>query len=191
MIEDIRNRQKHPVLKISSIQLRVGVLSVSVDPMDHRPTIDGQTRIVFDISLENIGSMMARNTCLRLESSALLSWGGYDNLTVRRRGQTSGIAAFWELIDPIYPGMTIGFWVDAMAPLSFGPVSAAELFGGPWLINRKKLADVPLSWSLFADNAPTIQGVVTMQDLGFAKAAGIAVDNHPQKGLIRLTYQMP
>ena len=76
LIEDIRNRQKHPLLKISSIQLELTNLPVSADPMEPfrpRPIIDGETRIVFHIFLENIGQMMARNTCLRLEGPMSLS----------------------------------------------------------------------------------------------------------------------
>jgi len=65
-----------------------------------------------------------------------------------------------------------------------------RLFRGPWLIDRKNLADTQLSWWLFADNAPAKQGVATMEDLGFEKAAAIAVDGDPRGGLIRLTYKL-
>ncbi len=193
LIEDIRNRQKHPLLKISSIHLQVTTLPLSFDPRDRLPTIDGETRVVFHIALENIGHMMARNTCLRLEGSESFSWRDYDNSTLRRRGQTNIVApVFWEVLDPIYPGMKIGFWVSATVSACYSPVSASRPFGGPWLVDGQNPADARISWWLFADNAPAKQGIATMEDLGFEKAVGIAVDRHPEKGPIRFTYkQMP
>ena len=191
MIEDIRNRQKHPLLEMSSIQLQISGLPVSLEDLDHRVTIDGESRITFLISVQNVGRIMARNACLRLEGSMMsLSWSDYDSQTLRRRGQTSIIEpAFWEFLDPIYPDMKIGLWVAAKMPLCYVPVSANPPFGGPWLIDRTKLANTRLSWWLFADNAPAKQGDATMEDLGLEQAAGIAVDRHPQKGLIRLNYK--
>jgi hypothetical protein len=192
MIEDIRNRQKHPLLEMSEIQLQVAGLPVSVEPIDQRATVDGDTRTIFHISVQNIGRIMARNACLRLDGSEMsFSWRDYDNQTVRRRGQTSIIApAFWEFLDPIYPGMKIGFWVAATAPACYVPASAKAPLGGPWLVDRKELAQTRLSWWLFADNAPVNQGEKTMEDLGFEKAAGIALDKDPQKGLIRRTHPL-
>jgi len=191
LIEDIRNRQKHPLLNISSIQLQITGLPVSLEESSHRPTIDGEVQIAFHFSLENIGHVIARNACLRLEGSGSFRWRGYDNSTLRRRGQTSTIArAFWEFLDPIYPGMKIEFWVNAVMNACYVPQSGGTPFGGPWLIDRKNLADTQLSWWLFADNAPAKQGVATMEDLGFEKAAAIAVDGDPRGGLIRLTYKL-
>jgi hypothetical protein len=189
LIEDIRNRQKHPLLEISSIQLQVASIPLALRSPDNVPIIDGEVRIIFQISLENVGRMMARNTCLRVED-AVISWRGYDPSTVRRRGQasTQATAFFGELIDPIYPGMKMGFWIDARMPACYVPVSASSPFGGPWLIDRKKPADARLSWWLFADNAPVKQGNSTMEDLGFEKAAGICVDKQTNGGVIRRTY---
>lgn len=190
MIEDIRNRQKHPVLEMSPIQLQISGLPVSVEDLDHRVTIDGATHVIFHISVQNIGRIMARNACLRLEGSMQLMWHDYDKETLRSRQQTFGVSPFWEFLDPIYPGMEIGFWVNAVVvDACYVPLSANPPFGGPWLIDRKKLANNRLSWWLFADNAPVKQGVATMEELGFEKAAGTAVDKHPERGLIRLTYK--
>jgi hypothetical protein len=192
MIEDIRNRQKYPLLEMSEIQLQITDLPVSVELLDQRVTIDGATRIVLHISVQNIGRIMARNACLRLDGSGMsFTWLDYDTQTLRRRGQTSIIApAFWEFIDPIYPGMKIGCWVAPTVPACYVPASAKAPFGGPWLVDRNKLTETRLSWWLFADNAPVKQGEKTMEELGFEKAARIAVDKHPHKGLIRHTCRL-
>jgi len=191
MIEDIRNRQKHPLLEMSEIQLRIAGLPVSVEPIDqwHRRqvTIEGDTQIIFNISVQNSGRIMARNACLRLDGSEMsVRWRDYDNHSVRRRGQTS--PAFWEFLDPIYPGMKIELWVAAAVSACYVPIPASSGLGGPWLIDMKALDTIRLSWTLFADNAPVKQGLATMEDLGFQNAAGIAVDKHPEKNLIRRTY---
>lgn len=189
LIEDIRNRQKHPLLEISEIRLQITDLPVSVEPIDLQATIDGETRITLNISVQNAGPIMARNACLRLDGSEMsLGWRDYDNHSVRRRGQTS--PAFWEFLDPIYPGMKIGLWVAATVPACYVPASGKAPFGGPWLVDRKRLADTRLSWWLFADNAPVRQGEMTVEDLGFENAAKIAVDKHPRNGLIRHTYRL-
>jgi hypothetical protein len=85
--------------------------------------------------------------------------------------------------------MSIDTWIAAMLRLSYAPISGSSPFGGPWLVNGEKTVDVRLSWWLFADSAPARQSDTTFADLDFEKAAGIAVDRHPDKGLIRLTYK--
>jgi hypothetical protein len=189
MIEDIRNRQKHPLLEMSEIQLQITDLPVFVEGIDLQATINGETRIVFNISVQNTGRIMARNACLRLDGSVMsLGWRDYDNHSVRRRGQTT--PAFWEFLDPIYPGMKIGLWFAATAPAYYVQASANPPWGGPWLVGGRQLAESRLSWWLFADNAPVKQGEQTMENLGFEKAARIAVDTHPKKLLIRRTYPL-
>jgi hypothetical protein len=139
-------------------------------------------------SIKNVGHIMARNACLRIESATPLHWFGYDNTTVRRRGQSAGF--FGELIDPIYPGMEISFPIHTSAQALYGRPLANSPLGGPWLIDGKKLSDIELRWWLFADNAPAKEGFATMEDLEFEKAASIAVDGRPDKGLIRATYKL-
>src|SRR5579872_1491824 len=84
LIEDIRNRQKYPQLQVSPSQLDVSDLPVSLEAGNHIPIIDGEIRVTFHVHLENVGQIMAKNTCLKLEG---FSWRDYDNSTVRRRGQ--------------------------------------------------------------------------------------------------------
>ena len=187
LIEDIRSRQKYPQLQVSRIQLEVSNLPFSLETTDRVPIIDGEIRVTFHISLENVGQIMAKNTCLKLEG---FSWRDHDNSAIRRRGQPPlGAPVFWEMLDPIYPGMKIEFWIQALMSACYVPIPASSGFGGPWLIGKKALDSIQLAWWLFADNAPVKQGAATMEELGFERAAGIAVDNHPRKGLIRLAYR--
>jgi hypothetical protein len=184
LIEDIRNRQKYPLLQTSEIKLEINDLPVTLQgPLMRRPIIDGDAPILFDIRLENIGHMMARNSCIRLAASMPIRWSSWDTNTVRLREQ-----GFWELRDPIYPGMTLHIHIVGVVPVCYGIVSAKAPFGGPWLVNRRYLADVHLSWSIFADDAPAKHGSATMDELGFEEAARVAVHRHPQGGLIRQMY---
>ncbi len=194
LIEDIRNRRRHPLLEVC-IKLRVASIPFAMKTtefqlMDPQPTINGEAQVIFNFSVRNIGQIMARNPCLRLDSSGSVSWRNYDNSTLRRRGQTDvSAAAYLELIDPIYPGMEIGSWIEAVLPLSYSPVSSGSPFGGPWTVNHESPAETSVSWSLFADNAPAKRGTASLEDLGIETAAGVAVNTHPEKGLIRHTYK--
>jgi hypothetical protein len=187
MIEDIRNRQKHPALELSGIKLEVVELPLFV-PTREPPKFAGDFRIRFRINLKNIGRVMAKNTCLRLQSSTTLRWDNYDNGVVRRRGVHS-VAVFWEFCDPVYPGMEIGFWVDAVGSGGFESARVDRPWGGPWYIEGRESSEIRLSWSLFADNAPVREGSTTVKDLGFERAAAEAVLKRPDAS--KISYAFP
>jgi hypothetical protein len=201
MIEDIRNRQKHPILKIASIQIRAVNLPIEIPSEEQQifgrlPSLDGDSQLYFDLSIENVGNMMARNTCLRLESNSI-RWGDHDPSTLRRRNKHDSAPAFWEFVDPIYPGMKISFWINAAVKVHYHvtrmypgqtPPSGESPFSGEWFVHDSKLCDAKLQWWLFADNAPAKEGAITMESLGFEKAAGNAVNSHKNRFLIRQAY---
>ena len=77
MIEDIRTRQRHPVMELKPIGLRV----VSLPPFELRdPQIwEGDVHIGFRFDLQNAGRVMSRNTCLRIRSSMEMHVRTYDD----------------------------------------------------------------------------------------------------------------
>jgi Putative DNA-binding domain len=186
MIEDIRNRQKHPTVELKEIRLEIidpSLFTLTEDP----PKFAGNFRIRFYIHLKNSGRVMAKNTCLQLQSSTPFRWENYDNQAVRRRGTVPG-PVFWELCDPVYPGMDIGFWVDAVVSGGFGSVRPDWPGGGPWCVEGKEISDIRLSWSLFADNAPSNEGNDTVEGLGFERAAWQAIDKLGNARQIRRVF---
>jgi Schlafen, AlbA_2 len=183
LIEDIRNRQKHPVVELSRITLEVNSLPpfVAGDP----PKFAGSIDVRFHVRLKNIGPLLAQRVCLRLVPLTGGRFGNYDNRTIHPRG----VEAFWELDDPIYPGMEIEFWMDTVMPAEVPPPAITAPWGGPWFVGGKTLAEARFSWLLFADNAPMKDGSFTLEELGFRDVAGRAIDKHPQGGDIRKVYE--
>jgi hypothetical protein len=182
LIEDIRNRQKHPSLNLASITLEVIGLPDFRD--GDPPTFAGRVYVRFNVRLKNIGRIMAKSACIRVALPEGARWENYDNKTIHRRGEEW----YLELEDPVYPGMEIGFWIDESMPAVVPPPRAEAIWGGPWLIARKQLSDVRCHWQLFADNAPTKEGSFTLEDLGFREAAGRTLDKHPEGAKIRNVY---
>lgn len=140
MIEDIRNRQKHPLLELASMQIRAINLPIKIPSPEQQflglpPSIDGEGDLFCNLSIENVGSVMARNTCLRLGGSGSIRWRDYDNSTIRARSQSE--SAFWEFIDPIYPGMKISFWINGTVPVHYQSAECS--------LEGRPLRDLPLS----------------------------------------------
>lgn len=182
LIEDIRNRQKHPMLDLTVRRLEViGLPAFDVNHVEFA----GHISFRFHIRLKNVGNIMAKSACFGLECPPGFRWNNFDNQTVRPRGTTF----FWELIGPMYPGMEIDFWIDGTISAEVGPPRAEAPYGGPWLIGGKGVADIRFPWRLFADSAPTKEGIVTLEELGFDDAVHRAIDAHPQGTRIRQIYR--
>jgi hypothetical protein len=168
---------------MTSAEMEIVTLPLIRDALDP-PEWSGDMRVLFHFKLKNVGRVMARHTCVKIDSSVGIVWGNYDNKNVSPRGD----GTFWELSAPLYPDMEIGFSIEGTFLCRYGEVSAAAVWGGPWFIQRKKISDVVLSLSLFADNAPVKRKTVPIEALGFDKAVAQAVDRSPQRNGIRGTF---
>jgi Putative DNA-binding domain len=183
LIEDIRNRQKHPMLDFAVTRLEViGLPQFDVDHVK----FEGGMGFRFHIRLSNLGSIMAKNVCFHLQGPDGFQWETFDDRTVRPRGVSS---SFWELIGPLYPGMEIDFWISGSIFSEVGPPRAKAPYGGPWFIGSKVVSEVRFPWKLFADSAPTREGVATLEELDFGGAARRAIDKHPLGRKILQIYQ--
>lgn len=148
------------------------------------PSFAGEILVRLNIRLKNVGRILARNACIRIVAPLGVRWGDYDNSMVHPRGKEP----YWELEGPVYPGMEIGFWIGTVMAAEVAPPRSDAIWGGPWLIGSKTLSDARFQWQLFADNAPTKEGRLTLEELGFREAAGRALDKDPQGAKIRNVY---
>jgi hypothetical protein len=121
ILEDIRNRQKHPDVNLSGISLEVVQLPTfshtrpSLTLRDSTPTFEGTITLRFHVTLKNTSQVIANNTCFQLRSSEPGRITRCDERTVSSRGD-----GFWELDAPIYPNMEIKFWFDCEWNASYG-----------------------------------------------------------------------
>lgn len=75
ILEDIRNRQKHPDVNLSGISLEVVQLPTfsytrpALTLRDSTPTFEGAITLRFHVSLKNTSQVIAKNTCFQLRSS--------------------------------------------------------------------------------------------------------------------------
>jgi hypothetical protein len=189
LIEYIRNRQKHPSLDVVGIQLNI--LQLPQWHASYPERFAGNVHGEFMIRLKNTGTLMARNSCLHIVSPVGITFEGCDPQTVRKRGTTGTRDDFWELIDPLYTDMEIAFWLKVNMAAQYPPPSAQPPYGGPWLIGGTELPQVKLSWRLFADNAPTKRGEISLNDdLKFDRLANKVLDAYPFARDVRLIFQL-
>lgn len=173
MIEDIRSRQRHPTVKVASVELAVDSIQVS-DGRDG-PTLNGEAILRFTATLHNSGRIMARNVGVQIDlPTSILRM--HDTVTMRLRGLAE---KFLELNGPLYPGMSIAFWMQFGIGATFPPVSPDSPVGGPWLVAGKTLDDCRIAFGVFADNAPINQSEFTLAQLKFRAEARLAVKRVP------------
>jgi hypothetical protein len=188
LIEDIRNRRRHPVLELKSAKLQVLHLPINERVVNFDPVLEisGEARVRLYLNLRNVSStIMAMHASLRIDHFPGSSWTNYDNLTVTRRGEPPH---FWEFGAPIYPGMEIALWMDANVSSVYGNVTALVPRGGPWSFPGRAPDAVGLPWMIFADSAPVRTGILRFDDLRFEQAAADYIATHRDRNRIAITY---
>jgi hypothetical protein len=188
LIEDIRNRRRHPVLALASARLQVLSLPIRDRVVHFDPVLEisGEASVRLYLTLRNVSStIMARHASLRIEHFPGSSWTNYDNLTVTRRGEPPH---FWEFSAPVYPGMEIALWMDTNVSCVYGNVTAVAPRGGPWSFPGRAPAAVGLPWTIFADNAPVSTGILRFDDLRFEQAAADYLAAHRDRTRIGITF---
>lgn len=165
LIEDIRNRARHPNLNLSRSEL-IGI-QLSRDSL---PRVVGILTLAIRFSLANVGRVKAANVCLLTEGVAPGSNFGAPDRHIYdiRAGQAAG-TIFWELKHPIYPEMVSTFVVNWRFPAELigfvqGTSSTFVLPG-----TRQDVEQCALSWKIFADSAPPKSGRLTLADLEFSR----------------------
>ena len=185
LIEDIRNRAKHPRVDLIA-ELDIHALDL---PVETPGPLSGRVTLTFKIRLRNMGFLKSQNTCFYFE----LNWPSanvfdFDNTLVSLRRAERKSAAYWEVLHPLYPGMDIlvKFNVDGPISLSTGTPFHPWPF---WTVDsHNDLSKAAYQWTLFADSAPMKTGQGTLGMLQFDLEMYKAVGKHPKSQEIFQRY---
>jgi len=185
LIEDIRNRARHPILELSAVEIsRVSL------PGENLPRLMGRMGLRFRLVLTNRGSMKASNACVFVAiQSPDLFVGDYDNGLVKPRRTKEPNAVFWEALDPIYPAMAFSFWFEITLAAELQPF-VPPVSQVMWVSHGtgRNLLDLSFSWRIYADNAPAKEGETTLRDLDLAQKARYAIEESTLRDAILNYY---
>jgi hypothetical protein len=163
LIEDIRNRARHPDIKVIQSELyNVHTMKRRPDhpTMGRSPTLDADVSLDVRLTLRNLGRIMARNACLLVEGGVPnLGLQGYPSIVDCRPAPGGGFYCEW--LHPIYPKMETNFSLSCHLNLEKRLTGA----GAGMLYHRgtdNRLDDVTLHWKIFADSAPPNGGSVQL-----------------------------
>jgi hypothetical protein len=159
LIEDIRNRQRHP---------RVTLGQVSLELRSREPTEDRELYalvVTLTVSLVNEGALKSVDTFLSLNPD----FGHMDFLLDKE--VASGVTGvkpplyMWQVQRPIPPRSQVSFRIGFHLTVRY-------VFHPPSSLNQwyedggTRLEDVAIEWTIFADSAAPREGRVTMNDIG-------------------------
>ncbi len=184
LVEDIRNRLRHPSLELSEME----ITHITI-PRSELPRVVGKTSLRFRLSVRNCGRVKANNSCLYLRFGGVdIVLTEYDLATVKRRSPAESGALYWEILDPIYPDMTVTFWFSIFFRLEL--VNAHPQFPVFWALlgTETNAVTVGVSSTMFADNAAPRETRVTLGELGFLQRARRAIDDDAARDAIHKYY---
>jgi hypothetical protein len=154
LIEDIRNRVKHPDVSVTEVSL-VNVFL----PRQESLRTAGTMGCRLQVNLKNVSVWTASNACVQIAAESTAFFGDFDDTAVIPRRTAAKNIMFWQIQGPVYPGMEINFWFDLMLPVELlMPVPALKgAFGIP--------KEMTIVCRLLADNAPTKSSTLDLEKL--------------------------
>lgn len=167
IIEDIRNRARHP-----EVHVEFEILAVH--------NVMGGVGLEMRATASNQGRIKAQNTCLYVEMSpptAGVQIGSRDDTlhVVEQRQGKDHRSAFFELRHPLYPQMETSFRFRATflaRAVTLCPITGRVTWAMP--NSAADAADECLSWMLFADSAPPRRGKSDFRSLGIYNITPVA-----------------
>ena len=171
MLEDIRNRQRHPNVSLGDVKLELSAIT----PVEQDPDIYGvvdrslhAVDVMLSLSIANRGALKSTDTFLLMKPKQGQFGQGFDrDIATFVRGSKSG-DYMWHLNQALPPQSEIGFRADYhfQTEVTFHPQ-----FGKMWTILDEEgapsnLSDVAIEWTIFADSAPVRTGRFTMGGIG-------------------------
>lgn len=144
LVEDIRNRVRHPKLEIQDLRV-IGASAGAISGVKSRVPVNISVR--FD--LRNRGRVQASQCCLQLSAPQPISTGRFDTTDYFTRSGVNG-AVLFELKNPLYPEMEIAL------QCSFNVLVDVEILaqGESLAMGGLTLDDAFFSITSFADSAP-------------------------------------
>lgn len=172
LIEDIRNRARHPNVSFDAKVVEAGVNGFQQTPSGQ---INAAFNVIIRLTLLNRGSMKATDTCLQTDMGPEFSMSrNYDPNIVIVRNMPATLQ-FWEVQHPLYPEMDTSF--RGSFTLSASLVAGSRSW---WLLQStsEDVSKVGLRWKVFADSASPKSGVITMEQMGLAPRLQEALEKH-------------
>ncbi len=176
LIEDIRNRQKHPNVSLADIKLEISATTLVGQDLSLY-AVD----VMLSLSIANNGSLKSADTFLLMKPEQGQFGQGFDrDIVTFVRGTKSG-QYMWRLNQALPPQSEISFRADFhfQAKATFHPN-----FGKQWIVfdveealsdigsnfyvekAPSNLSDLAIEWTVFADSAPVRTGRVAMSGIG-------------------------
>ena len=160
LIEDIRNRSRHPSLEVHDLQITNAVASASrVAGLKS----EFELTLVLRFGVSNNGRVRAANACLQLSATIPLSTNMAESTEYSSRSATQGTVLL-ELKNPLYPlmGVVFGCPIKTSAEVQVLPG------GAPLTLSGSRPEDVTLVMTTFADSAPPRRQEFRLSDIDSA-----------------------
>lgn len=171
MIEDIRNRLRHPNVMVRDMEILSVNALAGFTLQDRTPR--GQLDVSLRVQLANTGHVKAANCCVRLtagqEGTFAPDRDFLESVHARPVGEWRG--AFWEMQHPIYPEMETDF---RCRYILFAQVSEPVPGLKRFVISgtSKGVGEIVISSVVFADSAPPRLDQKSLEEMGFSGKAG-------------------
>lgn len=145
MVEDIRNRARHPRLEVHDLQ----IVGASAGGAINAVKSGVQVNLSVRLGLRNAGSVRAISGCLQVSAAVPITAGRFDTIDYLTRSGVQG-AVLFELKNPLYPGIDIGLQCsfNIFVDVEMSAQSESLTVGG------LAMNDALLSITSFADSAP-------------------------------------
>ena len=155
LIEDIRNRARHPKLET------VGLRLINATYIADRNTGFASVHMMLEVTVWNVGRIRAANTALLLAGNVDFNTSSPDTYEyLRRIGSRPGTLLF-DLKHGLYPEMDLAVTVPLIAGAQIQPPTSDNLEGA-LLIGGRHITDVTITSTWFADSAPPRKQAFTL-----------------------------
>jgi hypothetical protein len=146
LVEDIRNRIRHPVVRISESKI---INAVFQDSSPSNP--NWECHLWITLRVMNQGTLRANNVCVALAGVPLKVLLGGGPI-FRVRGESLTGTGLVELSNSIYPAMAVAFSVGLNLPARITPSATLEM--GELTIGGMALSAAEIVLTTYADSAP-------------------------------------
>lgn len=144
LIEDIRNRARHPRIEVQNLSLLHAIYTRSPN------SSGGSVQLGLEITIRNLASVRAGSAALLIAGIVAIQTGiNEDRELFTRPGSVSG-TVLAELKNSFYPGMDLIIRI----PVVIQGLIQGQQHESLLLIGGKRVQDVTLTITCFADSAP-------------------------------------
>lgn len=168
MIEDIRNRQKHP---------NVLLMEATTEDTEANPVREDLYFCVLDaalrIVLANVGSLKSTDTFLLLHpQQGSFTFSLDKEIATGVTGTQKGNYQ-WQLNRPFPPQAEVSFRAQYHVPARFNPHPQFR----KWFNDEENIPfeDIAIEWTVFADSAPPKKGTITLATLNLIATLDMAL----------------